>query len=522
MGNKDSSIKYKVASLEQARWRRTARLLREELFNFADRIEFDGDGSRAGSMFFENLNYDFLECDDDFINARYFEWFLIDYLMAGGYTLIDLFIERNTHRLSHRELGLLNSWKKSRISLYEIEYVDCRGKTIVKDLLRGGSYRVYGNKITGVLEKNSVVLMRLIKVGKHYEYSTNGIALPVHIKSHLVNLIKEDYLCSRILAGNKGYGWGDYLREKAHVINNLVVELGWAENLPDLLTIEGNEFIESKAVYKVKNYQKSLQIIEKSAHYRMFESYTDKHGADTLVYNWTTNVPREHLPGKAGEYVPGKIYLSKDKMVLQCSSKERLEKGRLVIENVFRGVVKHSEDYYVNIKSKMMQTMIDNINLSMLESPEKNRPADSGNAQHRFNSHIDDYDWGNHKYVDAAIMALRELSVLGYNKEEQDFALFLWNEYCGKERPLIKKPSVWAAVLVYTMARLGFDSTIHQKDLAKKFGVSPSTISTCFRALCRTLELDFFDRFFRAQKVSSKEIKNIKQLLFDIFGNLKV
>ncbi|HZK18247.1 MAG TPA: hypothetical protein VFD15_02925, partial [Clostridia bacterium] len=493
-----------------------------ELFNFADRIEFDSDGSRAGSMFFENLNYDFFECDDEFINARYFEWFSIDYVMANGQTLIDLFIERNIHRLSRRELGLLNSWKKSRISLYEIEYVDCRGKTIVRDLLRGGTYRVYGSKITGVLEKDSVVLMRLIEVGKHYEYSTNGIALPVHIKSHLVNLIQEDYLCSKALTGDKGYGWGDYLREKAHVINNLVVELGWAESLPDLLTIEGNEFVESKAIYDITDYPEFLRIIEKSTHYTILESFVDKHGIDTLVYNWMAGIPYKYAPGRKGEHVHGKIYLTKDEAVLQCSSKERLEKGKFVVNDVFHGVVRHKKDHFVNVKSKMLQTMIDNINLSMLESPEKNRPVDRSGELHEISNCIDDYNWENHKYVDAAVMAIRELSVLGYKKEEQDFALFLWNEYCEKERPLIKKPSVWAAVLVYTMARLGFDSQIHQKDLAKKFGVSPSTISTCFRALCRTLELDFFDRFFRAQKVSSKEIKNIKQLLFDIFGNLKV
>lgn len=77
----------------------------------------------------------------------------------------------------------------------------------------------------------------------------------------------------------------------------------------------------------------------------------------------------------------------------------------------------------------------------------------------------------------------------GFTPEEVNQALRLWWDFCVLEEPVVRKPGVWAAAVIYTMLRLHERNRVTQTDLARRFGVAVSSISNNYGRFARVLGL---------------------------------
>jgi len=88
--------------------------------------------------------------------------------------------------------------------------------------------------------------------------------------------------------------------------------------------------------------------------------------------------------------------------------------------------------------------------------------------------------------IDLARTAMAELK---FSPKAIEGAVKLWDDYIRVGESTPRVPEAWAAGIVYTVAKLMNRSDISQAELARKFEVSPTSVSRVFRTLSEELKI---------------------------------
>jgi hypothetical protein len=98
------------------------------------------------------------------------------------------------------------------------------------------------------------------------------------------------------------------------------------------------------------------------------------------------------------------------------------------------------------------------------------------------------FSWPRPEYAEVARLVAKDLKKRGKAKQVGE-GLKLWYRFCTLNAPAVRKVAVWAAAVVYAIARLEGNRTVKQERLAAEYGVSVSAVSVKYRLLCRSLGL---------------------------------
>lgn len=101
----------------------------------------------------------------------------------------------------------------------------------------------------------------------------------------------------------------------------------------------------------------------------------------------------------------------------------------------------------------------------------------------------EDFPWREKRYQHVARVLAKELHNQSFNCQQVGNALRLWYDYTSLERPSFRKNEAWVATIMYAVSRLEPGHRQSQNSLAKKYGVSSSTISDKYRSMCKILGL---------------------------------
>jgi len=491
-------------SLDQVRWRRAGQDLRRRLGEFADQPSFTWDAARAQDLYLGCLDAQLADRDDDFTMERCFEWFIFDYKLSSGRTVIETFRDDNSHILSSREASLVRDWARTRISLYEVTGVIPDEGLYIKDLIGQREFKVRDINAAAEIVTGNILLMRVLKVGEEYEFSTSGLALPGHYKEPLLERIhrdRQDYFTGK-KAGARG--WIVYLQERAHRINAWVMELGLSgargEKEP-----AGRSLPECRVILSVENWQEALNSLRRSDTCRMIRELKDCSG---VFRQATAAILGRHrrLDGPAQPpMVPA-----------EASDECAVKTGEAVLSPVIGHLVLTQQFIIITaglpkLLSKCKKTLMELFKGAVAESPagRQRRPYTSDGAaltedrQKIAGGEGDNYPWPEPEHAAVASWVKAGLDALGYNPKQQKGALKLWYDYCSKEKPSVRKAAVWAATVIYTFTRVEMENGLKQQDLAGRYGVASSTISARFRQLCRALELVAYDKRYSTKKPPS-------------------
>lgn len=217
----------KVVSLAQAKWRRGSAGLRKKLGEFAEEVVFLREAASAQEVYFAQIDEDIRALDDELIIERCFEWFIFDYPLSNGQTLIELFCEVCSSKLPFAEALLLVLWQEARSSFYEVKTVFPGKGVTLKDVVFGEEYWVREPGVQDDIIAGSVLYVRILKVGEEFEFSTSAIGVPEVFKSELINWLKKDFQSWRRNHRRGGNAaWRRYLRSQAHRLNGYIIRLG--------------------------------------------------------------------------------------------------------------------------------------------------------------------------------------------------------------------------------------------------------------------------------------------------------
>lgn len=486
----------KVIFLHQARWRKLGYLLRKKLGEFADRQAFAREAARAQELYLGFIDAEHFDIEDQFIMERCFEWYIFDHTFAGG-TILKKFA--GTTGLTDQEIQLLVDWDAARISFYEVIEVKESKSLVIKCLIGGQIYEVCDAAASQGMEKEAIILMRLLKVGDQYEFSTSGLALPHFCKEPLLKSLRrhyKKYCTSRSLDPQKS--WPLFLRERSHLINGWVMEAGYAaENSrwPGELEVSDQlwEMVEEEqGPEESPRHNISSRIAQ-----RITESFWDQY------YK---------------EWVAKPMLALGDKSPLEAC---RTPEGRGKVQELLAELEKVEDERVSNGETHYD---IDNVRL-MLGIQEPNAGSRGKGVLLPFKRALpdaDQYSWRQPRHAQVAQSVVRELSSLGFTSGQQQGALALWHDYCEVENPGLRKESLWVASVIYAISRVEFDEDINQQQLANRYGVSASAISLNFRSLCKALGLSIFDQRYSTRSLPLEGLEESDPLWAQIMENLKL
>ncbi|MCA0172449.1 SEC-C metal-binding domain-containing protein [Bacillus sp. RAR_GA_16] len=102
-----------------------------------------------------------------------------------------------------------------------------------------------------------------------------------------------------------------------------------------------------------------------------------------------------------------------------------------------------------------------------------------GNGSEEADDSID-MIWSRKEDAEVASLFTEKVSDAFSNEQVQEILQF-WKKYTQEEQPSVRKPAIFAAALEYLASKV-FDSPVSQSALAKKYGTSPSSISSKYKA----------------------------------------
>jgi hypothetical protein len=432
------------------------------------------------------------DSDDDFIMERCFEWFIFDYRLAGGGTVVSKFLGQSG--LDEAEATMLKQWSLARLSLYEVESV-APGELQLKDILSQHRYLVKDNAAGQDIEEKSILFMRVLPVGREFEFSTSGLALPASCKSLLTRRIYDDIKKYWKSSGCRGKPDLDrYLRERAHVINAWVMELGLTVEIPQLIINEPGEHAGLTVAGDSLLENLPDGIIEKITDILLNNFYDQ--GVDRALPVLDGKSPRE-----ACRTVKGRRKV--EKLVREF---ELMEQSR---------ARKNEYNYDINKLRKILKLDAGRPAEDDDVVPQRSERPPVARGPH-------DYTWQRPEYAGVAGEIQACLRGLGYREAQIARALQLWYDYSSRVCPNFRKLGVWVAPVVYAMARLEFDNSVSQANLAEHYNVAVSSISSNYRAICRTLDLVAFDQRYSTQKSPLEGLEEADPVLAHILGRLRL
>ncbi|MCL6477742.1 MAG: MbcA/ParS/Xre antitoxin family protein [Peptococcaceae bacterium] len=469
-----------IIFLEQYRWRKTGQMLRLKLGEFAADPQFADEIARAQQLYFVGLDPDFIDENDDIIMERCFEWFIFDYVMENGQTLIDMY--RTTKSTSDMEQKMLGEWSSARLSVFEVYGFSSEKGLKIRDLLLNRKLTVKNYSVNGKLDRGSIIFMRVLKVGSEYEFSTGGFALPDPYGKFLMEKIRTDIDRYITRKGKDSFSLENYLQEKAHKINTWVMDLALKA-----VRLSNDDVKQNPG-------QPGINISSRIAQ-RITDLFLDDY------YEKWINQPVQALGGKTPrescKTVHGRAKVEEILKKLEIMEQNRIKKG---------------EPHYDINKVRVRLGLIPG---DYKSGADKNRlPAQPNDWQ--------SFPWSNHVHARIALFIKENLIAKNYSASQIEGALKLWFDYCAKENPSIRKEQLWVAVVIYTLGRLEFDDRVQQHKLAEEYGVSPSSLSAKFRSMCRSLDLVIFDRRYISGKSPIEELELSDPLLARILYKLKL
>ncbi|MFZ5633016.1 MAG: antitoxin Xre/MbcA/ParS toxin-binding domain-containing protein [Bacillota bacterium] len=469
-----------IIFLEQYRWRKAGQILRLKLGEFAADPHFADEIARAQQLYLVGLDPDFIDENDEIIMERCFEWFIFDYVMENGQTLIDIY--RTTKNTSDMEKKMLGEWSSSRLSVFEVYGFSPEKGLKIRDLILNRKLTVKNYSVNGKLDRGSIIFMRVLSVGSEYEFSTGGLALPAPYGKPLMKKIRADI--GRYIArkGKASFPLENYLRERAHKINAWVMDLALkAVRMSDVDADQNRR-------------QPGINMSSRIAQ-RITDMFLDDY------YEKWINQPVQALDGKTPRESCKTVH-GRAKVEEILKKLERMEKSR----------IKKGEPHYDINKVRVQLGLIPG---EYTGGADKDRPAGQKPDWQNF-------PWANHVHARVALLIKESLKAKNYSASQIEGALKLWFDYCAKENPSVRKEQLWVAVVMYTLGRLEFDGRVQQHKLADEYGISSSSLSAKFRSMCRSLDLVIFDRRYTSGKSPIEELELSDPLLAKILYKLKL
>ena len=293
------------------------------LMKFAARKEFDQDHELGATLFwggppapdredeFERL------VDSEAGTTAYLTWFAFDLDLEPGRTPLDHFLERHGGGLSTGERAYLDRMRTSHVRLYEILAVRNDEGVELRDLLTDRDTFVRERLATRQLARWDLIAARVIEGPRgDLLFETIPCVFPPSCKEALVADLRR---------AEREWRQGPFAGDEAAFFRRFVLLLQrvWVEQValpprPTIVTVEGDPFVLTKAVFDVRDADRLAVILGGHA-----ELATEEDGR----FVWLAAGPGEQ------RRVLGHFTLSGKRLTVETMSEKRAEGARTLVKD---------------------------------------------------------------------------------------------------------------------------------------------------------------------------------------------
>jgi hypothetical protein len=340
-----SGKKYKKCCLITERDLKSAeRNLIRKIREFTDDARFDEEINEAFALFWSDIEPEPEEV------VWFIDWFTHDYELRSGFTPIELFYHEKAEELSAGEREILKEWLDTCLSVYEVQEIEGGVGIRVKDLFLGGEYFVHDVNASKAVSKWDIMVARIHRVKGKNRFSGAGKIYGQNMKNRLLEYLKEEWRAYRSEFPDASKK--EFLKERG-LIFNFFTQMLEEEALQGirLTTVEGDEMIFCEAVFDVADFERAAEGL------RGHEDFHREEDSEEIRYAWAeagesanftaarARLNRAPPPMKSvGTRILGRITLTMDELVLECTSKERLAAGKKLLIQRLGDAIRHKFD----------------------------------------------------------------------------------------------------------------------------------------------------------------------------------
>jgi hypothetical protein len=273
---------------------------------------------------------DIQEIDED-EQITFLEWLIHDHtLPRWGRTPVQEYLR--VAQLTGEQRRQVEGFAVAVYSLLEVQEVRRGTGVRVRDLLQGGDVFVHDVSSSKGFSKWDCLLSRVVDLGGRHEFAAHGLVVPRSVCEQFREWILAD-------REELGGDWPSYLRANSHRLQQQLAALGkeWSEAV-QVSTFDGEPLVFSKAVYQVQ---------DEAALRRGAEACAVLHPDESGGFTWLAS---------EGGTVLGNARFSGDRLILECSSRERLQRGRALLESLAPGALHHLADEFTDWRQARKET----------------------------------------------------------------------------------------------------------------------------------------------------------------------
>jgi hypothetical protein len=277
-------------------------------------------------------------------------WMVHDFVSPKtGRTPIEEYLARNLRTLSASDRQMIEAWAAARLTLYEVKQVRPGVGIRVLDELRGGEYMIHDISSTKQSAAGDHILTRVVEVGDRQIFATNGLSVP----SGLYDGFREWLEAEK---RESGLEWNSFLRQRSIGFRKKTMELSSAfrDNLV-VKTPEGDIVEICKSFWAVRDESEVREACNASP-----DLDADNDGG----FAWLERAAGESDMRRSY----GRFAFENGRVVLECMSRQRLERGRALIERL--------AGQWLKYEGESVQSMASAMRSAPKEAPKSSIPPD--------------------------------------------------------------------------------------------------------------------------------------------------
>jgi len=302
------------------------------LMAFAAGTNHSAEYKEALQEFF--MRDDYNDWETEYGQQIFHAWLLFYREDHKGETLAQRYLAKQRKSLSPEERRILEGMRDEPFRLVEVLKVHLDEGLTVKDLHSEETFEVKERAATHQLTRWDLLLTRLRRFSAHNEFD---MVVPVNRSMRAWMLEAAQWLLDKQRKSDPRTDIVDVMTDDLpYVFDALVEGQRQAMRPPKIKTSDGEELIFCTARYRLEDESAARKAL---ARHRSFEPVEEED-----AFRWHSGYRKQTLHGMPGYVTFGVVRFEKGHLILETNSRQRLKKGKVLLEKNVGRFVKHLAD----------------------------------------------------------------------------------------------------------------------------------------------------------------------------------
>ena len=241
------------------------------------------------------------------------EWLVHDYCPKRfGRPAIIEYMARYGDKLPPAQRRELEERVNSRYGLFELLRVDRGVGVELRDVFREDEFFVHDVNSSNSVTQWDGLIARVRSEGDRTVFVGELLSVPRRIYPAFRDWIRED-------REQAGLPWPSYFRANSHLLRRRLYAMAdsWAKNVV-LRNADNETVVLAKAVFPVRDAQRVRKLLDSGDGFSF-----EREEQGTAHFHWLRRIPGEEDASR----LLGSLHLTPGELVLECNSRERMDRG---------------------------------------------------------------------------------------------------------------------------------------------------------------------------------------------------